>query len=152
MIADFTASDAAWMALAAFLVLTGVGLFYLFFRAGETMGQVTKSIKHAEAEVLPVVNKAGGTLDRVNRELDKVGVVTDSAVDATRAADTAVRTVSGAVSRPVVMLAGLMAGVKAGVSSFVSGRDFAAAKQAATDAAAAREQELADEAASPERP
>ena len=50
------------------------------------------------------------------------------------------------------MLAGLMAGVKAGVSSFVSGRDFAAAKQAATDAAAAREQELADEAASPERP
>ena len=97
MIADFTASDAAWMALAAFLVLTGVGLFYLFFRAGETMGQVTKSIQHAEAEVLPVVNKAGGTLDRVNRELDKVGVVTDSAVDATRAADTAVRTVSGAV-------------------------------------------------------
>jgi hypothetical protein len=109
-LADFTATDAAWVALAAFLVLTGVGLFYFFFRAGETLGQVTRTIEHAEVEVLPVVNKAGGTLDRVNRELDKVGVVTDSAVDATRAADTAVRTVSGAVTRPVQKLAGFMAG------------------------------------------
>lgn len=151
-LAEFTASDAAWTALAAFLVLTGVGLFYLFFRAGETMGQVTKLLQHAEVEVLPVVNKAGGTLDRVNRELDKVGVVTDSAVDATKAADTAVRTVSGAVTRPVQKLAGFMAGTKAGLSTFVGGRDFAGAKRAAKDAAAVREQELADDATPTSRP
>lgn len=143
MLAEFTASDAAWVALAAFLVLTGVGLFYFFFRAGETLGQVTRTIEHTEVEALPVINKAGGTIDRVNRELDKVGVVTDSAVDATRAADSAVRTVSGAVSRPVLMLAGLMAGARAGVSSFAGGHNFAEAKQAAKDAAAAREQQLA---------
>lgn len=145
MLAEFTATDAVWMALAAFLVLTGVGLFYLFFRTGETMGQVTKTLQHTEVEVLPVVNKAGDTLDKVNRELDKVGVVTDSAVDATRAADTAVRTVSSAVTRPVQKLAGVMAGAKGGVGSFASTRDFREAKQAARDAAAAREQELADE-------
>lgn len=149
VIAEFTASDAAWVALAAFLVLVGVGLFYFFFRAGETLGQVTRTIEHTEGEVLPVINKAGGTLDRVNRELDKVGVVTDSAVDATKAADTAVRTVSGAVTRPIQKLAGFMAGGRAGASSFASSRDFAQAKQAARDAAATREQELADDATPP---
>ena len=109
LLGDYTASDFAWIALAAFLVLVGVGLFYFLFRLGETLGQVTKTVEHTEDEMLPVINKAGGTLDRVNRELDKVDVMTTSATDAVKAADTAVRTVSSAVTYPVQKIAGLTA-------------------------------------------
>ncbi len=147
VIADYTASDLAWIALAAFLVLAGVGLFYFLFRFGETLGQVTKTVEHTETEMLPVINKAGGTLDRVNRELDKVDIMTTSATDAVKAADTAVRTVSSAVTYPVQKIAGLVAGLRYGFSSFVSGRDFDAAMVAAREAAARREQDLADEVA-----
>jgi uncharacterized protein YoxC len=147
LIADYTASDLAWIALAAFLVLAGVGLFYFLFRFGETLGQVTKTVEHTETEMLPVINKAGGTLDRVNRELDKVDIMTTSATDAVKAADTAVRTVSSAVTYPVQKIAGLVAGLRYGFSSFVSGRDFDAAMVAAREAAARREQDLADDVA-----
>lgn len=147
LLADYTASDLAWLALAAFLCLTGVGLFYALFRLGETLGQTTKTIEHAEAELLPVIAKGGETLDRVNRELDKVDVATDSALAAVQAADTAVRSVSGAVTYPVQKLAGLIAGLRTGVSSFVSGRNVDAAMASARDAAARREHELAGDAA-----
>jgi uncharacterized protein YoxC len=148
VLGDYTASDFAWIALAAFLVLLGVGLFYALFRAGETLGQLTKTIEHAEAEALPVVNKAGETLDRVNKELDKVDVMTDSALDAVKAADTAVRTVSGAVTYPVQKLAGVMAGLRSGFSTLTSSRNVDEARRAARDAAAQREQQLSDDVAS----
>lgn len=147
LVAEYTASDVAWVALAAFLTLVGVGLFYALFRLGETLGQATKTIEHTEAELLPVIAKGGGTLDRVNRELDKVDVATDSALAAVQAADTAVRTVSGAVTYPVQKLAGLIAGLRTGFSTFVSGRSVDGALATARDAAARRERELAGDRA-----
>ena len=150
-IADYTATDFVWVALAAFLCLVGVALFYALFRLGETLGQVTKTIEHTEAEMLPVITKGGGTLDRVNRELDKVDVATDSALAAVKAADTAVRTVSSAVTYPVQKLAGLVAGIRYGFSSFVAGRDFDEAMRTAKDAAARREQDLAEDVAAADR-
>jgi uncharacterized protein YoxC len=150
-LAAFTANDVVWVALAAFLVLVGVGLLYALFRLGEALGQVTKTIEHTEAEMLPVITKSGGTLDRVNRELDKVDVATDSALAAVKAADTAVRTVSSAVTYPVQKLAGLVAGVRYGFSSFVAGRDFDEAMRTAKDAASRREQDLAEDVAAADR-
>jgi uncharacterized protein YoxC len=150
-LASYTAIDFAWVALAAFLCLVGVGLFYALFRLGETLGQVTKTIEHTEAEMLPVISKSGETLDKVNRELDKVDVATDSALSAVKAADTAVRTVSNAVTYPVQKLSGLVAGIRYGFSSFVSGRDFDEAMRTAKDAAARREQDLAEDVAAADR-
>ena len=132
--------------------LVGVGLFYMLFRLGETLGQTTKTIEHTEAELLPVIHKGGETLDRVNRELDKVDVATDSALAAVQAADTAVRTVTGAVTYPVTKFAGLIAGLRGGVSSFVSGRNIDDAMSTARDAAAQREHDLADEVSAADRP
>jgi uncharacterized protein YoxC len=152
ILADYTASDFAWIALAAFLCLVGVGLLYALFRLGETLAQTTKTIEHTEAELLPVIHKGGETLDRVNRELDKVDVATDSALAAVQAADKTVRTVSSAVTYPVQKLAGLVAGVRSGVSSLVSGRNLGDAMETARDAAVQREQELAEEVAAADKP
>jgi hypothetical protein len=142
IVADYTASDAAWVALAVFLVLFGVGLFYALYRLGQTFGQMTTSIQHTEAEALPVINKAGGTLDRVNRELDKVDVMTDSAVDAVQAADSIVRTVANVVVTPIQKLAGAVAGLRYGFSSLWTSHDVDEAMRVAREAAIRREQDL----------
>jgi hypothetical protein len=83
----------------------------------------------------------------VNLQLDKLDQVTDSAVDAADSADTAVRAVSFAITRPVQKISGLAAGVSHGVSSLKARRGFSEAVADAKDAAARREEELAEELA-----
>ena len=65
------------------------------------------------ATLLPVVVKTGGTVDRVNYQLDKLDTVTDSAVSMADSADTAVRAVSTAISKPVEKVSGLHRGRRA---------------------------------------
>ena len=141
----FSTSDAAYVALAIFLLATGLTLAYAFIRLGGTLGRLSALIKGTEGEILPVINKVGGSLDRVNAQLDKVDVMTDSAVDAVDSADTAVRAVSFAIQRPVTKVAGLAAGVNHGFADFRVHRDFRGAVAAAKVAARRREEELAEE-------
>jgi uncharacterized protein YoxC len=141
----FTFGDAASVALSFFLVATGIGLLYVFLRLGGTLARLSSFIKGAEQEVLPVINKVGGTVDRVNGQFDKVDVMTDSAVDAVDSMDTAVRAVSHAITAPVQKLSGLAAGLTYGVAELKARRDWRSAVNAGKEAAARREQELAEE-------
>jgi hypothetical protein len=102
-------------------------------------------IRGAEREVLPVINKVGGSVDRVNAQLDKLDVATDSAVDAVEAVDEAVRSVSFAVKRPVQMLAGATAGVSHGWASLRARRKWRDAVADAKQAAARRERDFDEE-------
>ena len=102
-------------------------------------------IRGAEREVLPVINKVGGSVDRVNAQLDKMGAATTSAVDAVAAVDEAVRTVSFAVKRPVQKLTGLSAGISHGWSALKTQRSWRGAVDEAKAAAARRERDLEDE-------
>ena len=97
----FAWSDVAYAALSVFLVVVGLALAYAFLQLGGTLGRVSAFIKGAENEILPVIAKVGGTVDRVNGQLDKVDHITDSAVDAVDHVDSAVRAVSFAITRPV---------------------------------------------------
>src|SRR5919201_4306267 len=106
----FTWSDLAYLALSVFLFAVGLALAYTFVRLGGTLARLSSFIKGTEAEILPVINKLGGTVDRVNTQIDKVDQVTDSAVDAAESVDTAVRAVSLAIQRPVEKVAGFAAG------------------------------------------
>ncbi|HTZ06979.1 MAG TPA: DUF948 domain-containing protein [Gaiellaceae bacterium] len=136
----------AWeAALAVFLLATGLALAYLFVRLSRTADSVTSLIKGTETEVLPVINKVGGSVDRINVQLDKVDKVTDSAVDAADAADTAVRAVSLAITKPVQKITGLAAGVSYGASDFRAKKSWKHAVNAGKEAAARREQELDEE-------
>ena len=78
----FSFGDLAYAALSVFLLAVGLGLGYAFFRLGGTLGRLSAFIKGTQEELLPVIHKVGGTVDRVNGQLDKVDRVTDSAVDA----------------------------------------------------------------------
>ena len=94
-----------------------------------------------------MINKVGGTIDRVNVQLDKVDLMTDSAVDAVDSVDTAIRAVSFAIQRPVHE--GLRPRGRAsahGFADFRVHRDCRAAPSTAAKAAARRrEEELAEE-------
>jgi hypothetical protein len=92
-----------------------------------------------------VINKVGGSVDRVNAQLDKLDTATDSAVDAVEAVDQAVRSVSFAVKRPVQKLTGLSAGVSHGFASFRARRSWREAVDDAKEAAARRERDLEEE-------
>lgn len=145
----FTWSDLASVALSIFLLAVGLSLAYAFIRLGGTLGRLSAFIKGTQDEVLPVINKVGGTVDRVNGQLEKVDVMSDSAVDAVDSVDTAVRAVSFAIVRPVQKVSGLAAGVRYGAAELRARRDWSAAVAAGKAAAARREAELAEELRDP---
>jgi hypothetical protein len=145
MLASFSWSDFAYLALAIFMLIAGGSFLYAAIRLGGTLGRASSLLESTEAELLPVISKLGGTVDRVNVQLDKVDQMTDSAVDAVTAVDTAVRTLSQVVTRPIERLAGLAAGVRHGASSLWARGSVGEAVQTAKEEAARREQDLADE-------
>ncbi len=145
LVAAFSWGDLWRLALAVFLVAVGLSTAYLLVRLGGTVGRLSAFISGAEREILPVIDKVGGSVDRVNGQLDKVDQITGSAVDAAASVDTAVRTVSRAVTRPVQKVSGLAAGVSYGAADFKAKRDWRHAVQAGKEAAARREDELTEE-------
>jgi uncharacterized protein YoxC len=145
LVATFTWGDLWRLALAIFLLAVGLSFAYLLVRLGGTVRRLSALIGGAEREILPVINKVGGSVDRINGQLDKVDQITDSAVDAADSVDAAVRAVSMAVTRPVQKVSGLAAALSFGVSDFKAKHDWKHAVQAGKEAAARREQELLDD-------
>jgi uncharacterized protein YoxC len=141
----FSFGDLADLALAIFLVAAGIGLGWALLRLAVTFDRLSSLIRGAEREVLPVIEKVGGSVDRVNAQLDKLDTATTSAVDAVEAVDEAVRTVSFAVKRPVQKLTGLSAGVSHGWASLRTRRSWRAAVDEGKQAAARRESDLEEE-------
>jgi uncharacterized protein YoxC len=151
----FEAIDVLWIALSVFFVLVALGLTYVLVRLGGTLRQTTSLVGGLEREVLPVINETGGTIQRVNAQLDKADRVTDSAVDIADSADTAVRAVTMAITRPVQKISGLAEGIAYGLSSLRARKSPRRAYESGRDAARRREEEIADElrggGAGPER-
>jgi ABC-type transporter Mla subunit MlaD len=132
-------------ALAIFFIAGGLGLAYMLVRLGGTFARLSSLLQGTERDFLPVLQKAGGTVDRVNDQLDKLDVVTDSAVSMAESADTAVRAVSTAITAPVKKVTGLAAAISHGAGALKSRRDVGEAVSVAKEAAARREAELEEE-------
>jgi uncharacterized protein YoxC len=124
-------SDLLKLALSIFLILTGIGLAYLFLRVAGVFQRLGVSVTRITDEVVPILNKAQTTVDGVNLELMRVDEMMKTAVGATKGAERTVQTVSSAVTAPVRKLTGLAAGAREAVATLRARR--------AADAAAARE-------------
>jgi hypothetical protein len=140
------AGDAAYWGLALFLVAIGLAAAFMLFRLGQAFERLSSFIKGTERDLLPVITKAGATVDRVNYQLDKADTVTDSAVSMADSADTAVRAISTAIATPVEKVSGLAAGISRGFSQFRKsksvGEATAAGREAARRAAADLHEDL----------
>jgi|SRR5436190_16822265 len=112
------ASDAWRYALAAFLILTALGITFVLLRLAGTLQRVNTMLDGLVQELVPLLGKVSTSVDHVNSELEKVGHITDSAVDATDKVDQTVRTVSEVISKPVRAAAGVSAGIRHSVESF----------------------------------
>ena len=145
LVAAFSWDDLWRLALAVFLFAVGIALAYFFVRLAGTAKEASTFIRGAGDSALPVIDKVGGSVDRVNDQLDKVDKITDSAVDAADSVDTAVRAVSLAITRPVQKVSGFAAGVSFGAADLKASRDWRHAVQAGKEAAARRERDLLDE-------
>ena len=151
MVLAFDSGDVLDYALSVFFVGAGLGLAYMLVRLGGTFARLSSLIKGTERDFLPVLVKAGETVDRVNDQLEKVDVVTDSAVSMADSADTAVRAVSTAITTPVKKVSGLAAAISHGASALRSRRNVGDAVTVAKEAAARREAELDEELRRTER-
>ena len=147
MLLAFSWNDAGDLALAVFLIALGIGLFYAFFQLGELFHRLANLVKGAQGEVLPVIAKVGGTVDRVNDQLLKVDSMSDSAVDAVQSVDRAVRAVSYGVATPVQKAVGIVTGFRFGVASYRVDKDWRAAVAEAKEAAGRRERDFVEELA-----
>ena len=137
----FSSGDAARYLLAFFLLAVGLTLGWALVKLATVFARLASLIRGAEREILPVINKVGGSVERVNSQLDKLDTVTESAVDAVAAVDQAVRTVSFGVRRPVEKLVGLSSGLSHGWATLRSRRDWRGAVQSAREASARRKAE-----------
>ncbi|MEQ9093974.1 MAG: hypothetical protein RLN63_07685, partial [Miltoncostaeaceae bacterium] len=100
-------SDVLKLALSIFLVVTGLGLGYLFLRIAGVFSRVGSSVTRVTDEIVPILSRAQTTVDGVNLELQRVDEMMQTAVNATKGAEKTVQTVSSAVTAPVRKLTGL---------------------------------------------
>lgn len=140
-----TSGDVVNYALAIFLIVMGAFLAFVLVKLAGVFGRVASFIRGAEVEMMPVINKVGGSVDRVNHQLDKIDPATDSAVDTVVAVDETVRALSYAVKRPIEKLLGVSAALTNGFATLRTKRSWKAATASAKEAAARREQDFEDE-------
>ena len=146
-----TSSDWVNYLLAVFLLITGLTLGFALYKLADVFARLASFIRGAEREMMPVIHSAGGTVDRVNAQLDQIEPATASAVDAVEAVDEAVRAVSFAVKRPIEKVVGLSAGASHGWATFKAKRSVGGAMRSAKEAAARREVDFEDELHHPEQ-
>lgn len=113
-----TAKAMMWLGLALLFALGGIGLGYVLWRLGRVLRRAEKDLHRTVDGVVPIIAKAGVSMDRVNDQLGKVDIMMDSAVDITESLDTSVRAVSLAITEPVKAVSSTMAGAAEAARSF----------------------------------
>lgn len=123
-------------AAAFFFVVVAIAAAYALFKAGGTLGRVDTVLDDVDKQAVPLMQKAGTTLDGVNANLGNVDQITKDVADITDKIDAMANAVEGAVSTPARKAASFSAGVQGAVSSFMR-RDKGASAGAETDAGTA---------------
>lgn len=141
-LASFEALDGLYVVLSVFLLVLAVGLVIVLYRLAQTLNELTSLQTQLQKELLPVVGKVGGTLDRVNLQLDKVDLMTDSAVDVADNVDTTVRAITIAITKPVKVVSGVATGIAHSLSSLRTRRGVGDSVEAGRQAARQRVDDL----------
>ncbi len=106
-------------AAAFFFVVVAIAAAYALFKAGGTLQRVDTVLADVDREAVPLLQKAGTTLDGVNANLGNVDQITKDVADITDKIDAMATAVEGAVSTPARKAASFSAGVQGAVSSFM---------------------------------
>lgn len=128
-----TSSDVLRYAAAFFFVLVAIGIAYACFKLAKTLDRVDGVIADVDREAVPLMQKAGVTLDNVNANLSNVDDITKDVADITDKIDSMANALEGAVTKPARKAAAFSAGVQTAFSSFMR-RDKSADAEPQTEA------------------
>ena len=121
-------------AAAFFFVVLGIAGLYAAVKFGKVLERVDKVLTDVDTEGVPLMKKAGTTLDGVNANLGNVDQITKDVADITDKIDNMANVVEGAVSTPARKAAAFGAGVQGAFSSFMQ-RDKGAAEAGSSSTA-----------------
>ena len=124
-------------AAAFFFVVLAIAGLYAAIKFGKALERVDKVLADVDTEAVPLMQKAGTTLDGVNANLGNVDQITKDVADITDKIDSMANVVEGAVSTPARKAAAFGAGVQGAVSSFMRRDKGAAGPSSAADGGAA---------------
>jgi uncharacterized protein YoxC len=119
LIAMSTPSLVLRYAAAFFFVVVALALAYALFKAARALERVDKVLADVDEQGVPLMRKAGDTLDGVNANLGNVDEITKDVAGITDKLDTMANAVEGAVSAPARKAAAFSAGVQGAVSSLL---------------------------------
>ena len=106
-------------AAAFFFVIVAIFLAYALFKAAKALERVDKVLADVDENGIPLMQKAGDTLDGVNANLGNVDEITKDVAGITDKLDKMATSVEGAVTTPARKAAAFSAGVQSAVSSFM---------------------------------
>lgn len=106
-------------AAAFFFVVVAIFMAYALFKAAKTLERADKVLADVDENGIPLMQKAGATLDGVNANLGNVDEITKDVAGITDKLDKMATSVEGAVTTPARKAAAFSAGVKSAVSSFM---------------------------------
>jgi len=105
-------------AAAFFFVVVAIAIAYALVKAAKALERVDKVLADVDQQAVPLMQKAGTTLDGVNANLGNVDQITKDVADITDKIDKMATSVEGAVSTPARKAAAFSAGVQSAFSSF----------------------------------
>jgi len=106
-------------AAAFFCVAVAIASVYALVKLGKMINRVDTVLEDVDREAVPLMQKAGTSLDGVNANLGNVDQITKDVADITDKIDSMANAVEGAVSTPARKAASFSAGVQGAVSSFM---------------------------------
>lgn len=119
LIAMSTPSVVLRYAAAFFFVVVAVASAYALFKAAKALERVDKVLADVDEQGIPLMQKAGSTLDGVNANLGNVDEITRDVAGMTDKLDSMANAVERAVGAPARKAAAFGAGVQGAVSSFM---------------------------------
>jgi uncharacterized protein YoxC len=105
-------------AAAFFFVVVAIAIAYALVKAAKALERVDKVLADVDQQAVPLMQKAGTSLDGVNANLGNVDQITKDVADITDKIDKMATSMEGAVSTPARKAAAFSAGVQSAFSSF----------------------------------
>jgi hypothetical protein len=106
-------------AAAFFFVVVAIFLAYALFKAAKVLERLDKVLVDVDENGIPLMKKAGTTLDGVNANLGNADEITKDVAGITDKIDRMAGTLEGAVTTPARKAAAFSAGVQSAVSNFM---------------------------------
>lgn len=122
MVIIATAGETALIVVAAFWGLLVLGLLVVLLNTFRVLESTKMTIDSMREETVPLLREVKGSVERANRELDRVDTMLVSATDIVGRVEKLSGLVEEAASSPLVKVISFGAGLRKGVSKAKGGR------------------------------